>query len=75
MTSTGWCVDANGAENGRSANLMHFSEDECFKFCEKNPYLNGCSFMVSHGICTTYSGNTVGGNGNWKYKCHHRKGK
>ena len=74
ITSAGWCVDANGAEDGRGVNMMHYSEDDCFKLCEKNSDLNGCTFMVSHGICTTYSGVTVGGNGNGDYKCRHRSG-
>ena len=35
MTSTGLCVDANGAEDGRGVNMMHYSEDDCFELCEK----------------------------------------
>ena len=75
VTSTGWCVDVNGLEDGRSNNLFGYGQTDCFKLCERNYSLNGCTFLASQGKCVTYSGSIVAGNGNGAYKCYRRTGK
>ena len=75
MISTGWCVDVNGVEDGRSTNLFGYGLTDCFKLCEGNSSLNGCTFLSSQGKCVTYSGYIVAGNGNEAYNCYRRTGK
>ena len=75
-TSTGWCVDAYGEEDGRGNNQEGFSKEECFALCEKSFKFNGCTFANrgDTGICITYSGTIVGGNDNTGYQCFYRAG-
>ena len=70
------CVDANGKEAGYSDNLKGFTEETCFDLCKKSSNFNGCTFdtIDGSGICITYSGDIVGGNGNPEYKCFYRAG-
>ena len=75
VTSSGWCIDANGLEVQRNVTLSGVSEEDCFRICEGNPSLSGCSYMAYYGACVTYSGYIVGGNGHGSYKCHYRQGK
>ena len=75
VTSSGWCIDANGLEVQRNVTLSGVSEEDCFRICEGNPSLSGCSYMAYYGACVTYSGYIVGGNGHGSYKCHYRRSK
>ena len=74
-TEKGWCIDANGREDGRGNNQGGFTKEQCFALCENSSDFNGCTFYVS-GICITYSGDIVGGSGDLSgaYQCFYRKG-
>ena len=73
---TGWCIDAKGDEDGRSENRKGFTEETCFDLCKESSNFNGCTFDLvdNSGICITYTGDIVGGNGNPEYKCFYRAG-
>ena len=79
VTETGRCVDATGKRPGderlaRKFGFRENTEDGCFKLCFEDPYLTGCTFLLTSKSCYTYTGDVKGGNGNNDYKCYHRKG-
>ena len=75
-TATGWCVDADGKEDGRGNTTKGFTKETCFALCEKSFDFNGCTFDLTDasGKCITYTGDIVGGNNNAAYECFYRSG-
>ena len=69
--SPGWCVDANGREDGRNPNQPNYTEEDCFAQCDNDPNLNGCTFAHGH-ICITYTGNIVKGSNGGGHECYYR---
>ena len=70
MTANGWCVNGNGkAIRGESKKGL--TQDECFKYCEEDPSLSGCTYDY-YNNCITYTGDVTGCNGHGAYKCHYR---
>ena len=70
MTANGWCVNGNGAATKREAKTG-LTQDECFKHCEEDPSLSGCTYDY-YKNCITYTGDVTGCNGHGAYKCHYR---
>ena len=72
VTANGLCAYVEkGIEPTKKETQTGLTKDECFKQCEKDPSLSGCS----HGgktFCHKYTGKITGGSGLEKWTCHYR---
>ena len=78
MTETGHCVDAMGKRPEEiyakwDTESFH-TEDGCFKLCFEDPYLTGCTFLLTTKACFAHTGDIKRGNGDIEHKCYYRKG-
>ena len=64
----GWCVDANGKEDGRIGNQDGMTKETCYAQCRAGSSYTGCAHRGT--TCTTYSGNVVKGSGDSRYTCY-----
>ena len=76
MIATGWCVDARGIEAISSADKWGITKDDCFKLCQEDPSVKGCTLSVldTYLHCITYTGDIKGGSGDISSKCYYRHG-